>query len=163
MLSKRAHLKHNTLCTGFHTPLLRARPALRLPTVLRQSAAVRTGVDGYNPRVSCQHGLQPMRRPASTHTQVRVEEDTVESVPAWRKMVSFLLKSSAVVALALALVSPSLQLQHSLLSVVLVPSSWLYPLQTFGSVSSAEAARSGGRMGGSGFSAARSGSSSYSR
>jgi len=36
-------------------------------------------------------------------------------------------------------------------------------LQTFGGVSSAEAARSGGRMGGSSFSAARSGGGSYSR
>lgn len=105
MLTNRSQFKHNTPCTGFHSPLLRARPALKLQTFIRQNAAVRTGVDGYKLQISCQHGRQPMRRLASTHRQVRVEEDTLEPVPAWRKVVSFLLKSSAVVALALTLVS----------------------------------------------------------
>ncbi|KAL3156595.1 hypothetical protein ABBQ38_000885 [Trebouxia sp. C0009 RCD-2024] len=136
VLTSRSYVKHNTLCTGLHSALLRARPALRLQTLTRQSAGVRTGANAFKAQVSCQHGRQPVRRSAATHIQVRAEEDMLEPVPAWRKVVSFLLKSSAAVALVLAL--------------------------TFGSISSAEAARSGGRMGGSGFSAARSGSSSYS-
>ncbi|KAL3132354.1 hypothetical protein ABBQ32_008931 [Trebouxia sp. C0010 RCD-2024] len=136
VLTSCSHIKHDTPCAGFHSPLLRARAGLRLQTLKRQSAGVRTGVNACKPQVRCQHGRQPMRRSASTATQVRAEEDMLEPVPAWRQLVSFLLKSSAVVALTLAL--------------------------TFGSISSAEAARSGGRMGGSGFSAARSGSSSYS-
>ncbi|KAL0053992.1 hypothetical protein WJX82_002046 [Trebouxia sp. C0006] len=63
-------------------------------------------------------------------------EEVQKPLPPWQRLASFLLKSTAMVALALAL--------------------------TFGGVSSAEAARSGGRMGGSSFSAARSGGGSYS-
>lgn len=114
VLTSCSHIKHDTPCAGFHSPLLRARAGLRLQTLKRQSAGVRTGVNACKPQVRCQHGRQPMRRSASTATQVRAEEDMLEPVPAWRQLVSFLLKSSAVVALTLALVSPLTRLQHSL-------------------------------------------------
>lgn len=161
VLTSRSYVKHNTLCTGLHSALLRARPALRLQTLTRQSAGVRTGANAFKAQVSCQHGRQPVRRSAATHIQVRAEEDMLEPVPAWRKVVSFLLKSSAAVALVLALVSPLTHLQHNVSGMSLCKSHHRTAPQTFGSISSAEAARSGGRMGGSGFSAARSGSSSY--
>ena len=107
MLTNCCYLKRDALCTGFHSPLLRARPALKLRTLIKQSALTPTGVDGYKFQVNCQHGRQIIRRSSPTVTpEVCGEDDIPKPVPAWQKLASFLLKSTAVVALALALVSP---------------------------------------------------------
>ena len=101
------YIKQNVLCTGFHSPLLRARPALKLRTLVNQTAATRTGVSGYTPQVSCQHGRQLTRRSSQTYTpEVCAEDDTPKPVSAWQKLTSFILKSTAIAALAFALVSP---------------------------------------------------------
>lgn len=168
MLTNSTHIKQNALCKGFHSPLLRARPALKLRTLINQTAASRTRVIGYNPQVSCQHGRQITRRSSPTYTpEVCTDDDTPKPVSAWQKLASFILKSTAVAALAFALVSLDNTDSYSNMNSVNHDSKAYclcsLLLQTFGSVMSAEAARSGGRMGGSGFSAARSGSSSYSR
>lgn len=103
MLTKSSYIKQDALCTGFHSPLLRARPALKLR---KQNAVTRSGVNGYKAQVNCQHGRQIVRRSSPILTpEVCAEEDTPKPVPAWQKLASFLLKSTAVVALALALVS----------------------------------------------------------
>lgn len=161
LFTNHAQVKHSPVCSTLHSPLLRDRPALNLRTLVNHGSTRRTGVYAHAFQVSCQQGRQLHCKSLSAHTpEVCPEEDVVKTVPAWRKLASFLVKTTAVAALALALVSPaelyatSANLDHT--------SSPLY-LQTFGSVSSAEAARSGGRMGGSGFSSARSGAGSYSR
>lgn len=106
-MSTNSDIKQDVLCTGFHSSLLRARPALKLRTLRKQNDAARTGVNGYKTQVNCQHGRQIVRRSSPTLTpEVCAEDDTLKPVPAWQKLASFLLKSTAVVALALALVSP---------------------------------------------------------
>lgn len=107
VLTNYSYVKREALCTGFHSPLLRTRPALKLRTLIKQNAATRSGVVGYKSQVNCQHGRQIMRRSSPTLTpEVCVEDNIPKPVPAWQKLASFLLKSTAVVALALALVSP---------------------------------------------------------
>ena len=112
-----AQAKHNPVCSGLHSPLLRARPALRLHTLVSRSSARRTGADSHTFRVNCQQGQQLQRKSPSAHTpEVCPEEDVAKPVPAWRKLASFLVKSTAVAALALALVSSSLLLHFYRLS-----------------------------------------------
>lgn len=107
MATNCTYIKQNALCKGFHSPLLRARPALKLRTLVNRTAATRTGVSGYNPQVSCQHGRQITRRSSQTYTpEVCTEDDTPKPVSAWQNLASFILKSTAVAALAFALVSP---------------------------------------------------------
>lgn len=106
MLTKCSYIKQDALCTGFHSPLLRARPALKLRTFIKQNAATRSSVNEYKAQVNCQHGRQFVRRSSPTVTpEICAEDDTPKPVSAWQKLASFLLKSTAVVALALALVS----------------------------------------------------------
>ena len=107
MLTNCSYIKQNAQCNGFHSPLLRARPALKLATLVNRTAATRTRVSGYTPQVSCQHGRQSTRRSSQTYTpEVCAEDDSPKPVSAWQKLTSFILKSTAVAALALALVSP---------------------------------------------------------
>ena len=106
-MSSNSYIKQDVLCTGFHSSLLRARPALNLRTFRKQNDATRTGVNGYKAQINCQHGRQVVRRSSPTLTpEVCAEDDTLKPVPGWQKLASFFLKSTAVVALALALVSP---------------------------------------------------------
>ncbi|DBA77808.1 TPA: hypothetical protein ACH3X1_009165 [Trebouxia sp. C0004] len=135
MTMNSCHVRRSTICSGFNAPLIRPRPALKLFTVLNQREG-RVPSHSQRPLVSCQHSPLSQTRKALHTPEVCLEAGVQKPVPAWQRLASFLLKSTAMVALALAL--------------------------TFVGVSSAEAARSGGRMGGSSFSAARSGGGSYS-
>ncbi len=163
MTMNSCHVRRSTICSGFNAPLIRPRPALKLLTVLNQREG-RVPSHSQRRLVSCQHSRLSDTRKTLHTPEVCSEAEVQKPVPAWQRLASFLLKSTAMVALALALVSNQGQSNQSCCSskhgaavqeIVL--------LQTFGGVSSAEAARSGGRMGGSSFSAARSGGGSYSR
>lgn len=162
------HFRQSATCKSFTVPLLRARPALKLHTLLSQSQR-RVQSHCQRSAISCHHGRLSRSRPTSAHSPEICSEDGVaKPVPAWQKFASFLLKSTAVIALALALVSTPVStsesyVEQSVDQSVGTGAHLLFTLQTFGGVPSAEAARSGGRMGGSSFIAARSGGSSYSR
>ena len=160
------HVRH-CICTGFNASLIRARPALKLQTA-SNSYQRRSLSECHRPFVTCQQGRQVRSRPASVHNpEICMDEDVPKPVPeeAWQRFAGFLLKSTSVIALALALVRPLKQIFVAVFLDQNLCKSFqrLELLQTFGGVSSAEAARSGGRMGGSSFSAARSGSSSFGR
>ncbi|DBA67657.1 TPA: hypothetical protein ACH3X2_001253 [Trebouxia sp. C0005] len=135
MTTNSCHIRRTAICSGFNAPLIRPRPALKLLTVLKQREG-RVPSHSQRPFVSCQHSRLSQVKKTLHTPEVCSTAEVQKPVPAWQRLTSFLLKSTAMVALALAL--------------------------TFGGVSSAEAARSGGRMGGSSFSAARSGGGSYS-
>ena len=101
----------STSCNTFHARLIRARPALRLQTRLNQNAR-RVLSGAGRPLVTCQHGGLSHSRRASVHNreahvvaEVCSEEVLPKPVPAWQRVVTVLLKSTAVITLALALVS----------------------------------------------------------
>ena len=122
MLTNCSYIKREALCTGFHSPLLRARPALKLRTLLERSTVTRTGVSGSNTKVSCQHGRQIMSRSSPALTpEVCAEDDKPKIVPAWQKLASFLLKSTAAVALALALVNLTDPVTYNLSATRFIP------------------------------------------
>ena len=149
-------------CLRHSAALLPARPALRLRTLA--NARQRHSAPSQRHVVSCQHGRHTLSKTAKVYTpEVCTEEDLQKPVPAWQRITSFILKGAAVAALALVLVSAycSSDSVVSLIKLVCQSAHQLCCLQTFGSISPAEAARSGGRMGGSGFSAARSGGMRY--
>ena len=98
------NVRRNTSCTGFNVSLIRARPALKLHTVLRQRQG-RAPSDIHRPFALCQHGRLVQGRPAVHTPEVCSEEEVVKPVPVWQRLASLLLKSTAVIALALALVS----------------------------------------------------------
>ena len=156
------NVRRNTTCTGFNASLVRARPALKLHTLLRQRQG-RAPSDSYRPFALCQHGRLAQDRPAVHTPEVCSEEEVAKPIPVWQRLAGLLLKSTAVIALALALVSLVHSRADQARSVRRAAVPYTTLLQTFGGVSSAEAARSGGRMGGSSFSAARSGAGSFSR
>ena len=120
---------------------------------------------GKSAAPTCQRSdRQPRRRPARSVDPEALAEQ--EEVPAWKRVAGFLLKTAAVGALAFALVRPdtlrspwpgdkvSVTQGHSNCKLHVT----LRFLQTFGSVPSAQAAGSAGRMGGSSFGGSSMGS-----
>ena len=106
LFSSHTHAKHSAACAGFHSSLFRHRPTLRLHRAIRESSFNVEGVSIHGCRISCQQGRQLQRRssPPSNLLPEACSDKEVQPVPAWQKLASFLLKSTALVALALALV-----------------------------------------------------------
>lgn len=98
------HVRRNTICSGFNAPLIRPRPALKLLTVLNQQEG-RVPSNSQRPLVSCQRSRLSQTRKTMHTPEVCFEPEVQKPVPAWQRLASFLLKSTAMVALALALVS----------------------------------------------------------
>ena len=104
MTMNSCHVRPSTICSGFNAPLIRPRPALKLLTVLNQREG-RFLSHSQRPLVSCQHTRLSETRKTLHTPEVCSETDVQKPVPTWQRLASFLLKSTAMVALALALVS----------------------------------------------------------
>lgn len=105
MTMNSCHVRRSTTCSaGINAPLIRPRPALKLLTVLNQREG-RVPSHSQRPLVSCQHSRLSETRKTLHTPEVCSEAEVQKPVPAWQRLASFLLKSSAMVALALALVS----------------------------------------------------------
>ena len=110
LLSPRSYHVRHCICTGFNASLIRARPALKLQTA-SNSYQRRSLSECHRPFVTCQQGRQVRSRPASVHNpEICMDEDVPKPVPAWQRFAGFLFKSTAVIALALALVRPLKQI-----------------------------------------------------
>lgn len=142
MLATRTTTSGVTCLHAPRTHLTAARsPFFRQTCLIQRQSSLRRCQppthDAYHSEVvRCQHNVKRTSKTTSRSYTPEVVTDEAP-VPAWKRFAGFLMRSTAVAALAFAL--------------------------TFGSVFSAEAARSGGRIGGSSFGAARSGGMGSSR
>ncbi len=110
MTMNSCHVRRSTTCSGINAPLIRPRPALKLLTVLNQREG-RVPSHSQRPLVFCQHSrLSETRK--TLHTPEVCFEEVQKPLPPWQRLASFLLKSTAMVALALALVSCQGQSNH---------------------------------------------------
>ena len=95
--------KQRTSLNAARSPFFRHSCLLRQP-ISRQCQRPSAQLDGQN-NIRCQHkGPKVSRRTSGPYTPEIVTEE--ESIPAWKRFAAFLLKSTAVAALAFALVRP---------------------------------------------------------